>query len=111
MKSGRLAQSELTPALANSGGRNVKSELIRTEPEKFIERFLDLEEMVVMLTGEVKELREQLKKNSKNSSKPPSSDGYEKPAPKSMRERKEERWARWSRRENLNAGGASRSHH
>jgi len=62
-------------------------ELIRTDPEKFIERFLDLEDMVRVLAGEVKELREQLKKNSGNSSKPPSSDGYEKPAPKSMRER------------------------
>lgn len=48
---------------------------------------LDLEEMVLMLAGEVKELREQLKKNSNNSSKPPSSDGFGKPAPKSMRER------------------------
>ena len=31
-------------------------------------------------------LKEQLKKNSNNSSKPPSSDGYRKPAPKSLRE-------------------------
>ena len=61
--------------------------LIRTDPERFVERFLDLEEMVLMLAGEVKELREQLKKNSNNSSKPPSSDGFGKPAPKSMRER------------------------
>lgn len=31
-------------------------------------------------------LKEQLKKNSNNSSKPPSSDGYRKPSPKSLRE-------------------------
>ncbi len=32
----------------------------------------------------IAELEEQLHKNSHNSSKPPSSDGYEKPAPKSL---------------------------
>ncbi|MFT4900108.1 MAG: transposase, partial [Flavobacteriales bacterium] len=35
------------------------------------------------LTVEVKTLKEKLSKNSHNSSKPPSSDGYSKPAPKS----------------------------
>lgn len=37
------------------------------------------------LTIKVKELTDQLSKNSSNSSKPPSSDGYEKPEPKSRR--------------------------
>ena len=32
----------------------------------------------------IAELREQLNKNSHNSSKPPSSDGYKKPKPKSL---------------------------
>ena len=35
--------------------------------------------------AKVTELEEQLHKDSHNSSKPPSSDGYEKPAPKSQR--------------------------
>lgn len=37
------------------------------------------------LNQRIKELTEQLGKNSKNSSKPPSSDGLKKPAPKSLR--------------------------
>lgn len=42
------------------------------------------------------ELRKQLAENSQNSSKPPSSDGYRKPEPKSQRkkDRKETRWAK-----------------
>ena len=37
------------------------------------------------LRAEVKELRGKLAKNSQNSSKPPSTDGYQKPKPKSLR--------------------------
>ena len=39
------------------------------------------------LTAEVKTLKDKLSKNSNNSSKPPSSDGYAKPAPKSLRQK------------------------
>lgn len=48
-----------------------------------------LTEQVAVLTERVNELLEQLdkkKKNSNNSSRPPSSDGYSKPAPKSLKQ-------------------------
>ena len=42
-------------------------------------------QLIAQLNQTIQELREQLNKNSKNSSKPPSSDGFKKPAPKSLR--------------------------
>jgi transposase len=42
-------------------------------------------EVIAGLRAEVAELRARLSQNSRNSSKPPSSDGYAKPAPKSLR--------------------------
>lgn len=44
-----------------------------------------LTETIATLTEENERLKEQLNKNSKNSSKPPSSDGFNKPKPKSLR--------------------------
>ena len=41
--------------------------------------------LIAQLNQTIQELREQLNKNSKNSSKPPSSDDFKKPAPKSLR--------------------------
>ncbi|WP_276968347.1 DUF6444 domain-containing protein, partial [Metallibacterium scheffleri] len=43
--------------------------------------------LIEKLTAEIAELRARLNMNSRNSSKPPSSDGYAKPAPKSRRKR------------------------
>lgn len=42
-------------------------------------------ELIAQLNQTIQELKEQLSKNSKNSSKPPSSDGLKKPSPKSLR--------------------------
>ncbi len=60
------------------------------EKDKIIEALREenriLKELVVSLTKRVSELEARLKKNSRNSSKPPSSDGLRKGAPKNNRE-------------------------
>ncbi len=53
--------------------------------EELLEIIAKQQELIKKLTAEVARLKEQLSKNSHNSSKPPSSDGYEKPSPTSQR--------------------------
>lgn len=55
-------------------------ELIKKDPEAVVELLLDLMERVELL-------EQKLATNSRNSSKPPSSDGYNKPKPKSLRKK------------------------
>ena len=57
---------------------------IIAEQNKIIER---LTAELASAKAEIAELKEKLNKNSHNSSKPPSTDGYEKPAPKSLRKK------------------------
>jgi transposase len=50
-----------------------------------LRRIVELEIALASLAQENADLRRQLAKNSSNSSKPPSSDGLKKPAPRSLR--------------------------
>jgi len=62
-------------------------ELARTCLSALIELVLRLEAETRALRSEVKELKDRLALSSRNSSKPPSTDGLAKPAPKSLRKR------------------------
>jgi len=62
-------------------------QLARTALSQIIELVLRLEAEVRQLRRRVKELKARLALNSRNSSKPPSSDGLAKPAPKSLRQK------------------------
>ena len=59
----------------------------RQGEEAVVELFMQTLSMIEVLATRVKELEDRLAKNSSNSGKPPSSDGYNKPAPKSLRKR------------------------
>ena len=52
-----------------------------------LERNYLLEQKIIELTNRIAELEERLNQNSSNSSKPPSSDGYSKPTPKSQKKK------------------------
>jgi len=52
-----------------------------------VDLILAHQEQVLSLTKRVSELEQKVNKNSRNSSKPPSSDGLAKPKPKSLRKR------------------------
>ena len=59
--------------------------IARSNPEALVDIILILQEQVQILQKRVDALEARLAQNSGNSSKPPSSDGYAKPAPKSLR--------------------------
>jgi len=61
--------------------------LARTALSELIDLLLRLEAEVRQLRRQVKELKARLALNSRNSGKPPSSDGLAKPAPKSLRQK------------------------
>ncbi|MEA2014634.1 MAG: IS66 family transposase [Thermodesulfobacteriota bacterium] len=61
--------------------------VVKSNPEALVDIIMALQEQVQTLTKRVVELEQRLNKNSRNSSKPPSSDGPAKPRPKSLRKR------------------------
>jgi transposase len=58
---------------------------IETEPETIVDLLLFLIDENTKLKKRVKHLEDQLNQNSRNSSKPPSSDGFNRPNPQSLR--------------------------
>ena len=61
--------------------------IYRQGEDAVVALILELIRMNKQLEARIQALEDQLAKNSSNSSKPPSSDGYSKPAPKSLRKR------------------------
>ena len=59
--------------------------LAKNNPEALVELILMLQEQVQALTTQVTELAQRLDQHSRNSSKPPSSDGPAKPRTTSLR--------------------------
>lgn len=62
-------------------------QIAELDKETLITIILELQQLVKAQAVEIQDLRDQLAKNSKNSSKPPSSDGLKKPRPSSLREK------------------------
>ena len=60
---------------------------LREEIRVLKEELAQTRELLKEKDAVIAELKEQLRKNSQNSSKPPSSDGYRKPRPVSNREK------------------------
>jgi len=56
-----------------------REELLQLDKETLVEIILQLQTQVQALTQRVEELESRLNKNSRNSSKPPSTDGLAKP--------------------------------
>lgn len=63
-------------------------DIAKTNPEALVDIILALQEQVQILTRRVTELEQLINKNSRNSSKPPSSDGLNKPERKTKSLRK-----------------------
>ena len=62
-----------------------RDQLAALDNESLITLLVSMQEQMSTMAAEIQSLRDQLAKNSSNSGKPPSSDGYAKPRPKSLR--------------------------
>ncbi len=70
----------MTPVYAFS-----RDQLDGFDKESLITLILSMQEQISTMAAEMQSLRDQVAKNSRNSGKPPSSDGYAKSRPKSLR--------------------------
>lgn len=80
-------EEETSPAVNNPDISFLLSEirLLRARLDEMTHTVAGLTKQLKEKDIRIQELERQLKKNSQNSSKPPSSDGYRKPAPQSLR--------------------------
>lgn len=88
----RPGYEELEAALAGRDGRiaeqNAVIAVLKAQIAELRAQNAEFEARIVKQDAQIAELRERLDQNSRNSSKPPSSDGYEKPSPKKRSLRK-----------------------
>ena len=63
------------------------TQLNKLDKETLIATILGMRQMIVQQASQIQELQDQLAKNSKNSGKPPSSDGLKKPRTRSLRKK------------------------
>jgi hypothetical protein len=61
--------------------------VVRLDEDAIVALVMQLQAQVQMLSEQVAVLQRQVNANSQNSNKPPSSDGYQKPPPKSLRKK------------------------
>ena len=66
-----------------------QNEFLQKTIESLNQNIQSQTETIETLTEKIADLEEKLNKNSRNSSKPPSSDGYSKPNPKNLRPKSE----------------------
>jgi transposase len=62
-------------------------DIAKTNPDALVDISLTLQDQLQLFVQRVKQLEEQVNKNSRNSSKPPASDGLKKPKTKRLRKR------------------------